>query len=353
MVLTLGIAVALAACQPLPHPFADDRPAPALLAVPDIPDIAVGAVVGEPQAVAGKLPAAVARELVKHNVAASDVTGSRISYRLDGRIEQRADQPGKSLVTVYWQLRDPRGKLVRERSDHLVAATREWNAGKEEPVAQLAAASAAGLAASMLPETPKEAPGGGRTRVAVRKVAGAPGDGDTALATSLSTVLKHRDIELVDPVQGKPDIAVDCDVTLDPAKEGKQHVKIVWRVARAAGGEIGKVAQENDVPRGRLDAAWGDVAYSVAVAAEEGIMQLVDRGAPVQKRGAAATAAILEPSPADAPAAPASPPVAGNIDSPAVNLPPVNVGPSETTKAAGAPPDIAVPLPYRGVPIQH
>ena len=60
---------------------------------------------------------------------------------------------------------------------------------------------------------------------------------------------------------------------------GKQHVKIVWHVRRTDGSEIGTVAQENDVPAGLLDGAWGDVAYTVAVAAQNGIMELIARGA--------------------------------------------------------------------------
>ena len=37
--------------------------------------------------------------------------------------------------------------------------------------------------------------------------------------------------------------------------------------AGAGGAEIGTVGQENDVPGGLLDGAWGDLAYSVAIAA--------------------------------------------------------------------------------------
>ena len=40
------------------------------------------------------------------------------------------------------------------------------------------------------------------------------------------------------------------------------------------------MAQENDVPAGLLNGAWGDVAYTVALAAQDGIMQLIARGAP-------------------------------------------------------------------------
>jgi hypothetical protein len=298
---------------------------------------------------------------VKHNIVASDETASKLSYRLNGRIEEHAEQPGKSVVTVFWQLRDPRGKIINERTDRLAAPTRDWADGNDEQITQLAAASAAGFAslAAAAQPTPKEAPGGGRTRVAVRKIRGAPGDGDNSLATSLTAVLKHADIELVDAKEGKPDVDVDCDVKLDPIPGGKQHVKIVWHVDRASGGEIGQVAQENDIPRGQLDGAWGDIAYSVAIAAADGIVQLVDRAGPAGKGAPAATAVpptanVATPASISAAAdAPKTPPVAGNIDSPEVNLPPVNIGPADMPKPLGAPPDVPVLLPYRGVPIPH
>ena len=364
------LALLLAACQPLPHPFDYDRPSAALIAVPDNFNIAVGRVAGDPRATAEKLPRTIAQELVKHSITASDETASKASYQLAGRIDERPDQPGQSVVTVYWQLRDPQGNLVSERSDKLAAPTRDWDNGEQAQVTQLAAAGAAGLAALMTDATPKEAPGGGRVRVAVRKVDGAPGDGNASLATSLTAVLKHADIDLVDPASGKPDVDIDCSVKLDSVPGGQQHVKIVWHVARAAGGEVGQVAQENDIPHGRLDGPWGDVSYSVALSAADGIMALVDRAAPAGKRVGAAPAATPAPSDAataDSPSAnvstpasvdaaanagkPSAPPVAGNIDSPEVNLPPVNVGPPDMPKPLGAPPDVPVPLPYRGIPI--
>jgi len=329
----LALAAALVACQPLPHPFADDRPSAALLQVPDSMDIAVGNFDGEPRATAVKLSAAAADQLLKHDITASATAASRSGYTLDGRINEGAPQAGKATVTVIWRLHDPTGKTIVEHRTQLSGSVHDWQQGADAQVAQLAAAGADVLASLITETTPKEQPqASGRVRVAVRKVAGAPGDGNDSLAASITAVLKHADIELVDATQGKPDLDVDAMVSIVP-KGDRQHVKIVWRVSRATGAEIGTVVQENDVPRGQLDGAWGDIAYTVAIAAGGGIMQLVDRGAPPVKLGAAT---VPPPAPTTAapagaqtlpPVAPNSPPAPGNIASPAVNLPPVDVAP--------------------------
>jgi hypothetical protein len=118
-----------------------------------------------------------------------------------------------------------------------------------------------------------------RIRVAVRPLTGAPGDGGKSLATAIASVLQRQELAIVE--DGKQaDLSIDGEVSVAPAKADKQHIKIVWRVRRADGAEIGTVGQENDVPAGMLDGPWGDVAYSVALAAGEGLLQLVARGAP-------------------------------------------------------------------------
>jgi hypothetical protein len=352
----LAAAMLLAACQPLPHPFADDLPPAALVAVPDNATISIGTFQGSPEATAAKLPAALAHALLARGIPASDQTTSRTSLQLDGRIGEQPAAAGTSVVTAAWTLREPSGALLLDRSDRAAAATADWAAGRDAAVAKLASASAGWLVGRLVGKAPKEVPVSGRARVAVRKVSGAPGDGNTALAASLTALLQHQDVELVDHVKGRPDVEIGCDVRVAPAPGGKQHVTIVWRVARAAGGEVGQVAQENDVPPGRLNGAWGDIAYSVAMAAQGGIMQLVNRAAPGPS-SAADTRPTAPPAPgtatpAAAPGVPASPPVPGNIAAPEVNLPPVNVTPDQMPKPLTTH-DLPVVLPYRGVPVPH
>ena len=61
------------------------------------------------------------------------------------------------------------------------------------------------------------------------------------------------------------------------SKAGQQRVEVSWALQRRDGREIGQVSQENAVPAGSLDGAWGDVAYAVATAAAPGVVALIER----------------------------------------------------------------------------
>jgi hypothetical protein len=279
----LASVLPMAGCQPLPHPFANDVPrrgAP-ILDLRDSTSVAIAPIEGLPRATAEKLGPAMASALQEREIAASDKTASIGSYELVGRIQEMAPSQGKAALVVLWELRDPSGQRIGERAERLDAAPDDWDAGSEDAVAHLAAASATQIAALLQDEGPSEAEIGGRTRLAIGAVTGAPGDGDQALVSSITEILKKQDLAIVSDPQAKADLVLDADIAVAKPKGGKQNVKIVWHVRRKDGGdEIGTVGQENDVPAGLLDGAWGDVAYMVAVSAQEGIMELVARGAP-------------------------------------------------------------------------
>ena len=156
---------------------------------------------------------------------------------------------------------------------------RDWEEGAQDAVTRLAAASAARLAAMLQDEAPAEAEASGQTRLLISGVDGAPGDGTDSLPRAITQVLRRQDIAIVTDPEAKADLVLRATVVVAKPKAGKQNVKIVWYVRRKDGGEIGTVDQENDVPAGLLDGPWGDVAYMVAVSAQDGIVQLVARGA--------------------------------------------------------------------------
>ncbi len=275
----LALAALLNACQPLPHPFADDRPPAALVTVRDGAGVWIAPIKGEPAAIAGKLGAAVAGALLKRDIPASVRTASLGSYLLYGRLAEFGPRSGDAVVTAYWRLYNAKGRTVGERTAKVEAKTGEWKAATDGPIAHLAGLSADGIAPLLEDEAPVEAAAGGRTRIAIRGISGAPGDGGKALAAAIAAVLKRQGLAIAEKGQ-KAALYIDGEVSVTAARADKQHVKVVWHVRRADGAEIGTVGQENDVPRGLLNGPWGDLAYSVAIAAGDGLAQLIARGAP-------------------------------------------------------------------------
>jgi hypothetical protein len=104
-------------------------------------------------------------------------------------------------------------------------------------------------------------------------VSGAPGDGNTALASALNRELVRQGMPL-DRQTGQA-YRVEGQVALGPVKDGKQTIQIDWRVKDAKGAAVGTVTQKNAIPPGSLDGAWGQTADAAAAAAAQGILKLL------------------------------------------------------------------------------
>jgi len=113
--------------------------------------------------------------------------------------------------------------------------------------------------------------------IIVRHVEGAPGDGNQSLTIAIRDALKGRDLQVTDdPRQAA--FVLQGQVAIGPPAGGRQPAKIVWHVTTHNGGLVGKATQENAIPAGSLDGAWGQVAYLIANAAVDGIQELFGHG---------------------------------------------------------------------------
>jgi hypothetical protein len=235
------LLIAVAACQPLPQPFAEDRPpldAP-VLRLKDAAGVYVEPLEGAPQA-----SEAMAEALRKAGTPASTTAHNRASWRLRGRSDGSA---------VLWQLVSPEGTVVGEARD----AARIAALVQDPPVAQRDPA---------------------KPVLVVPPIEGAPGDGARSLARAMRAALRDAQVETVEGDEaGKWVLA--GRVALDPPKGRQQHVRIVWQVRRPDGKQLPAVVQENDVPAGSLDGPWGDIAWAVASAAAEAIVPMLEKAA--------------------------------------------------------------------------
>jgi hypothetical protein len=234
----LLLSALLGSCQPLPQPFAEDRPPPGapILTLKDGAGVWVGPVAGAPEA-AERMAAA----LRDAGTPASTNAVNRASWRLAGRQDAGA---------ILWDLYNPEGKLIATE------------------------ASAARVAALVQDEAPIEVIPEGPV-VTVPLVEGAPGDGARALARAMTAALRHARITVAEGAE-QPWVIAGRVAVARPV-EKQQHVEIVWELRRPDGQTIYEVKQENDVPAGQLDGAWGDIAWTVATAAAEALVPLIEK----------------------------------------------------------------------------
>ncbi len=107
-------------------------------------------------------------------------------------------------------------------------------------------------------------------------VAGAPGDGEEALAAALSRQLAARGLKPATAFQANV-FEVQGTVRIAPGAKGKASVTIVWVVLGPDGSQLGITRQTKDVRKGSLDKKWGAAADAAAAAAAEDIVKLIPR----------------------------------------------------------------------------
>ncbi|HWG80835.1 MAG TPA: hypothetical protein VN681_13720 [Stellaceae bacterium] len=271
--LLLLLALPAAACQPLPHPFAGDVPPAALLSPRDSAGIYVVPVAGAPSPIAGDIAEAMAKALRDADIPASTRGRNKGSYELHGEARQETLPGDRVEISVDWELLAADGRSL----GHAPVAA-EQPAGTSDTVAPAIAARAAPAIRRLVQDEPPTAAAHPDPAVSLRLVTGAPGDGGRSLTRAMEDALRRARVALAAPGGDAPSFVLTGTVTMSPADSSKQQrVRIGWALLRGDGSEIGQVSQENAVPAGSLDGAWGDVAYAVATAAAPGVVALIER----------------------------------------------------------------------------
>jgi hypothetical protein len=113
-------------------------------------------------------------------------------------------------------------------------------------------------------------------RVRVATVTGAPGDGNRTLTAGMRRALGESEIVLVDAADGNA-VTVIGSVEISAPAEGKQRIVIRWVLKGPGGEQLGDLEQANVIKAGALNGEWGGVAHVIALAASEGILELIRR----------------------------------------------------------------------------
>jgi hypothetical protein len=105
-------------------------------------------------------------------------------------------------------------------------------------------------------------------------VAGAPGDGEQALAAALGKRLSAAGVKTATSLAANV-YSVEGIVKMTAVKGGRQSVRIDWTIFGPDGNTLGGVSQTRIVRKGSLDRKWGPTADAAARAAAWEISKLI------------------------------------------------------------------------------
>ncbi len=312
----------LAGCGGLPQPYRGRPGAEAnRLAVPLAVRVAVPPPTEAllPDAAAKRLADDLAKALQAEEVPA---TATETPWPLDWRVEVVADRRGPAVVPRYRLLNADREPQAA--TEGAPVPLQAWADPTPDLIRQVATEAAPKLAALLLQvEAARKAIDPATLRAGAPKirfggVRGAPGDGNISLAARMREQLSGLGLIVQDVADGAL-YGLDATVALTPPAGGVQRVEIIWIVSRRDGEDLGRVAQLNEVPAGRLNAPWGDIAHVAAQQAAGGVQTVI------QNASAPPPTAVEGEAPrlAAAPAAPAltQPPEGARLPAPRENPP--------------------------------
>ena len=283
-VLPLLALLLLAACGELPRPFQpEDKTGNPLLAPIEGASLEVLPLQGAAPNLPDGGAAYIAEGLAANGLPASTGQRTAQSRLLLGVVAVTQASSLSDYVVISWEVYGPGGSLLGRYAQQTEVPKNRWLAGDADTLrlVGLDAGPVLGQIAAgpeLVPETGAavpEAADGGRQRIALAGVSGAPGDGGRSLPRALAAVLTQRGFLVVDqPLAG--DLVVAGQVDMAPAGERRERITLAWRLLAGPKGEkLGEVQQGNVIPAGSLDGAWGDVAALIAVGAADGILDLL------------------------------------------------------------------------------
>ena len=284
--------------------------------------IALAPVIGAPDPVSKQLVSQLTGAMEKQRVVIAPDRDAKADYMLRGYIVAARDK-SNTKVSYIWDVTDPTGKRVnRVTGEEVVASTNPkdpWASVSGAVTQNIADKTAAQLGAwlpnqkgaaiasggssapaavggptasqqvstqssgdSAANEKPQRAAVSSTATASIARsgdvavvpsVTGAPGDGNSALASALQGELSRQGVAVTE--QTASAYRVEGKVIVGAAKEGKQAIQIDWRVKDPQGKALGTVSQKNEIPEGSLDGSWGKTADAAAAAAAQGIVKLL------------------------------------------------------------------------------
>lgn len=272
------VLLAVAACTPLPRPFQsggeDASVGEAIVHGTFTKGIQVNPVEGTAPIMSKLLARTTVDSFEPYGLPAGVAPFDASEYVLHGRARRDKNPNAIPYVTLHWQLSNKEGLLLADLEQPVDATGDEWEFGEPDVIIRVSedvARRVAAILAGIDPAQPEPAPDKG---IFVMPVDGAPGDGDFSLTRAIAEALKARGTRLTRYKEQAKYVLTGL-MKVSPSVQGRQGVRITWRLTRPDGKEVGKAEQENTVPSGTFDTHWMGTARLIAAAAVDGIHEVI------------------------------------------------------------------------------
>ncbi|MCY4549145.1 MAG: hypothetical protein OXC28_12325 [Defluviicoccus sp.] len=272
--LALALAV-LAACQPLPRPFAPTDRGGDAPAVPgeDAWGVTLRPVSGMAPGSETAFAAAVVAALGRRGVPARRSAGRARGALVYGTAETAALDGERLGIAITWTAFAREGRGLGLHRVAAEAPRRDWENAAARLLERLAARSADGIAALLRPAPPAARRSGPAIRLG--SVAAPPGLEGAVLRRATVHAMRAARIEISRGDEAGHLLA--ATVSLGPVRRGQRRLRVEWRLDDAAGRRIGALVQENPVAVETLAADWPTLARLIARAAVDELGGLLAR----------------------------------------------------------------------------
>ncbi|MEQ8227423.1 MAG: hypothetical protein RIA64_05020 [Rhodospirillales bacterium] len=273
----IAVLLAVAACTPLPRAFQPgevESVGEAIVHGTFTKGIQVNPVEGAAPIMSKILARTTVDSFEPYGLPAGVAPFDASEYVLHGRAHRDKNPNAIPYVTIHWQLSNREGLLLADLEQPVDATGDEWEFGTPEVIIRVAedvAHRVAAILAGIAPAQEAPAPDKG---IFVMPVEGAPGDGDFSLTRAIAEALKARGTRLT-RYREQAKYVLTGLMKVSPSVQGRQGVRITWRLSRPDGKEVGKAEQENTVPSGTFDTQWMPTARLIAMAAVDGIHEVI------------------------------------------------------------------------------
>ena len=193
-------------------------------------------------------------------------------FVLTGSIEDNLGKGRKKFSRlIRWSLSDSQGRLISSHVEGIAATQNEWDFGAPRLLASIGISTAGPVAEMILVESKIKVPINPlRQGLLVDNLQGLSPQAATILSRAVRKALRASDIAVTgDPRQAR--FRLGGELSIQPAKDGYENVRIVWRVMTLDFVELGNAVQENRLRVGEINTRWAQMVPRVATAAAIGV----------------------------------------------------------------------------------